>query len=216
MSRIRIITSVLLIAFASPQAAVATFVVGTGTRLARWEPESDDERQAGELRKGDRQWGLVAGVGIAHEIWGGVADRQFLAIGGRWGRLVGAPQGPGFLKGNMELGVEVYPLFLMFQDPTTYGFAVSGLFRHYMAPNFPLRPFFTFGLGALVSVDRIPAESSHLNFATQVGLGIIWFNKPRLAYSFEYRLYHLSNAVLADVNPGSNSSYIQFTVSVFR
>jgi hypothetical protein len=175
-----------------------------------------DDRRLGELRKGDRQWGLVAGVGIAHEIFGGVADRQFLLLGGQHGRIFTNAIGPAFMKGHMEVGGEIYPVFLMFQDPTTYGFTFTLLFRHYMAPTSKVKPFLSFALGTLLSVDPIPAESSHLNFTTQLGLGVMWFHKPRLAYSLEYRAQHLSNNSLSTVNPGINSSYIQFGVRVFR
>ena len=135
---------------------------------------------------------LVAGVGIAHEVFGGVADRQFLVLGGQHGRIF-TKIGPRFMKGHMEVGGEIYPVFLMFQDPTTYGFTFTLLFRHYMAPASKVKPFLSFALGTLVSVDPIPAESSHLNFTTQLGLGVMWFHKPRLAYSLEYRVQHLSN-----------------------
>ena len=116
----------------------------------------------------------------------------------------------------MEVGGEIYPVFLMFQDPTTYGFTFTLLFRHYMAPASKVKPFLSFALGTLVSVDPIPAESSHLNFTTQLGLGVMWFHKPRLAYSLEYRVQHLSNNSLSTVNPGINSSYIQFGIRVSR
>lgn len=175
-----------------------------------------NDRRLGELRKGDRQWGLVAGVGFAHEIFGGVADRQFLLLGGQHGRIFTNPTGPGFMKGHTEVGGEIYPVYLMFQDPTTYGFTFTLLFRHYMAPKSKVKPFISFAMGALLSVDPIPAESSHVNFTTQLGLGVLWFHKPRLAYSLEYRAQHLSNNSLSTVNPGINSSYIQFGVCVFR
>ena len=160
--------------------------------------------------------GIVAGVGVAHGIGGGLADRKFLNLGARYGRIVTNPVGPLFLKGDMELGVEVHPMLLMFQNPTTYGLSFTLLFRHYLAPKSKVKPFFTLGAGALYSVDPIPVASTRVNFATAAGLGIIGFLEPRLALSFEYRIHHISNAEISDVNPGINSSYIQFGVSVFR
>ncbi len=217
MSRAGSLVSALLITVALSQATVAARTDQNATETAQAEPESNGgDRPPGELQKGDRQWGLVAGVGIAHQIWGGVADQQFLALGGRYGRIVTNPKGRGFLKGNMELAVEVYPVYLMFQGPTTYGFSFTLLFRHYIAPRSRVKPFLSLGLGAVFSIDPIPAESSHVNFTTQAGLGIMWFGTPRLAYLLEYRIHHVSNSVLAEVNPGINSSYIQFGVSIFR
>ena len=215
MSRAGTLVFALFLTVALSQATVAAGTDQNAPDTAQAEPESNgNDRPPGELQKGDRQWGFVAGVGIAHEIWEGVADRQFLAVGGRYGRIVTNPKGRGFLKGNMELAVEVCPVYL--QDLTTYGLSFTLLFRHYMAPRSKLKPFFSFGLGTVFSKDPIPAASSHVNFITQGGLGIMWFAKPLLAYSVEYRVHHISNSVLAEVNPGINSSYIQFGVSIFR
>ena len=219
MSRVGTTIAGLSLAFALSQATVnartAQKTTGSDSESANEDTKSH-VRRLGELRKGDRQWGLVTGFGISHEIFGGVADRQFLVLGGQHGQIFTNAIGPGFMKGHLEVGGEIYPVFLMFQDPTTYGFTFTILFRHYMAPASKVRPFFALASGTLLSVDPIPTKSSHLNFTTQLGLGVMWFQNPRFAYSLEYRLQHLSNNSLSTVNPGINSSYIQFGIRVSR
>jgi hypothetical protein len=169
----------------------------------------------GHLQKDDKEWGLLAGAGAAHD-FGGVGDRQYLSVGGRLGRVLTNPIGPGFLKGNFEVAVEILPVFLMFQEQATYGFSSSLLFRHYLAPNSKLKPLVSLGAGALFSTDPIPPETSGVNFTPQAGIGILWFPKAGLAYLLEYRLVHISSGGLKTPNPGINSSYFQFGVSIFR
>lgn len=209
---------------------IALFLSGTSPRAladdatgqnasgnSQAEPESTaSEVPPGHLQKGDQEWGLLAGVGIAHDIGGGIADREFLTLGGRIGRILTNQKGPGFLKGNAVFAVEILPVFLMFQEQTTYGASFTLLLHHYMAPNSKVKPFLSLGAGALFSTDPIPPEAARVNFTLQAGIGIMWFPKTRLAYFLEYRIHHISNAELNEVNPGINSSYIQFGVSIFR
>ena len=68
--------------------------------------------------------------------------------------------------------------------------------------------------------DRSEHASSALdNGATEWGLvagfGMAIFQKRNMALLFEYRLHHISNASLAALNPGINSSCFQFGVSLF-
>lgn len=206
----------LFLSATSPRALAddATGQNASGTSQA--EPESTaSEVPPGHLQKGDQEWDLLAGVGIALDI-GGVGDREFLTLGGRIGRILTNQKGPGFLKGNAVFAVEILPVFLMFQEQTTYGASFTLLMRHYMAPNSKVKPFLSLGAGALFSTDPIPPEASRLNFTLQAGIGIMWFPKTRLAYVLECRIHHISNAELNEVNPGINSIYIQFGVSIFR
>ena len=92
-------------------------------------------------------------------------------------------------------------------DPAKFVFSVNRLIHDPPPPS------------TLISrggVSQACWHGGHLNFTTQLGLGVMWFHKPRLAYSLEYRVQHLSNNSLSTVNPGINSSYIQFGIRVSR
>lgn len=189
----------------------------SGTLWAHQAPSEPTRRDPSSLiQKGDSELGLLAGGGIAHAIWGGRGDRQFVTLGGRLGRVLTGPVGPGLLKGNFEVSVELLPVFVMLQEETTYALSVTLLFRHYLAPGSRMKPFVSFGAGSLFSGKEIPPGTTSLNFTPQAGLGIAVFVKERLSYQLEYRIHHISNASLATPNPGVNSSYFQFGVSVFR
>lgn len=171
------------------------------------------------LRKRDIEWTLLGGVGVAHDILGGEDGSSFFTIGGRFGYFVGQPRETGFLAGSSELALEFSPLYLMRRgEPTetVYASTVTLLLRHYWSPHKRWKPFVSVGAGALFSSKPIPEETSRANFTPQIGVGLSYFPRRGLAYSFEYRLHHISNGGATDPNPGVNSSYFQLGVSFFR
>jgi hypothetical protein len=168
------------------------------------------------IQKGATVWGLGAGFGVVHQIWGGRGEGQFLTLGARIGRVLTGPTGPGALRGNLDLSAEILPVVIAFQKPTAYGLSFTLLFRHYLAPASKVRPFISLGAGALYSTADIPADTTQFNFTPQGGVGVIFFPSRRVGYTFEYRIVHISNGGRVLPNPGVNSSSLQFGVSLFR
>jgi hypothetical protein len=161
------------------------------------------------LTKGSVEWGILAGGGIAHAIWGGRSDRQFLQLGGRLGYVLSNPILPGPLRGNLELALEALPAFVMLQERTTYGVSTALVFRHLLARGSRIRPTLSWGAGILYTGDETPPGTHRLNFTPQIGVGFDYFLRDTWAVSFEYRLHHISNAGLAPSNPGINSTVFQ-------
>jgi hypothetical protein len=171
---------------------------------------------ADPVRKGATVFGFSAGYGFAHEIAHSDPDHQFVSLGGRVGRILTEPWGPGFLKGHLEFFFEALPLFLHYDDKPTYGSSFTLMLRHYFSPASRWRPFMTLGAGALVTTSRVPEGTTRYNFTPQGGLGLAIAYSKRTAFSIEYRYHHISNADTVDLNPGINSSSIHFGVSIFR
>ena len=194
------------------------FSISGSVLLAKEDPSKQavPEGTVSPIQKKNTELGFFSGVGLAHEVFDGRADLQFLRVGGRLGRILTDPVGPGILKGNFAVSLELLPAFIVFEEKTTYAASLTLLFRHYLAPNHRLRPFMTLGAGALYAEDQVPIGTSRLNFTPQIGFGLAFPHGPRRVYSFEYRFHHISNANQADYNPGINSSYLQFGVSIFR
>ena len=111
-----------------PQSALGTQTGDSGSA------NNADRAETETFRKGDTELGMLVAWGIAHDL-GGVGNRQFLAFGGRLGRILTRPSGPGFLRGNLEIAMELLPVFLMFQETTVYGFSSTLLLRHYFSPT---------------------------------------------------------------------------------
>jgi hypothetical protein len=51
---------------------------------------------------------------------------------------------------------------------------------------------------------RVPAATSHFNFATQTGVGMIFTPRTDFGMYAGYRFWHVSNGGLSSRNPGLN------------
>jgi opacity protein-like surface antigen len=60
------------------------------------------------------------------------------------------------------------------------------------------------GSGPMWGTERMPAATSHFNFDSQVGLGLVLLPRSRAPLHLGYRFSHVSNAGLASRNPGLN------------
>jgi lipid A 3-O-deacylase len=171
------------------------------------------EERPSFLHKGRSEWGLTSSFGSAHEIWGGAGHRQFVTLGVDYFRVMSDPHGPGFLRGSLALNAEALPLFVMFQEQRTYGFGTVLQARYFLDVAGAVVPFFSAGAGVLLTNRDTPPDTSRLNFMPQVGAGVAIVDVGGPLFTLEYRLHHISNAGLADWNPGINSSVFQFGIN---
>jgi len=204
-------TSLLLLA-----ACINSGVVAARETPQKTQRNARSEAPSSPLEKGVSEWGIVAGYGWAHHIWGGRADRQLVLAGARLGKVLTGPVGPGLLRGHFEVSVELLPAVILFQEETTYAVSATLLFRHYFRTSSRLKPFISIGAGPLFSNMEVPPGTSRLNFTPQGGLGVVVFRDAAMAFLLEYRLHHISNAGTASPNPGINSSCLQVGLSLFR
>jgi len=94
------------------------------------------------VRKGATEWTLLAGGADAVKIQSSRADREFAMQALSWGRILSAPRGPGLLRGQLQLVIEVVPVFVMFQSQRVYGYGVNPMFfRWNFAPTARVQPF---------------------------------------------------------------------------
>jgi hypothetical protein len=161
------------------------------------------------FRKGNSEIGLVLGAGSAMDIWGGLPDSEFLALGVRVSHVVSDPFASGVLRGNFVVSGELSPLYLFHEDlGTTYAGSAALVFRHYFAPGKRLRPFLSAGGGVVYSNGRIPRDISRVNFTPQGGGGVSVTVRHGTVFSAEYRIHHMSDGVMTDYNPGANSNVL--------
>ena len=65
-------------------------------------------------------------TGGGHSVSGGTSNTGVWNLGLRYGWVLTAPHGPGFLKGRFEYAVEAVPAFVIFQPSNTaYGVGVN-------------------------------------------------------------------------------------------
>jgi len=67
-----------------------------------------------------------------------------------------------------------------------------------------VEPYLDLGSGPMWSNRRIPAQTSRVNFQSQITGGAIWLPRSRFPLFTAYRFAHISNGGFAPRNPGIN------------
>ena len=145
-------------------------------------------------------------TGGGHGLNGSTASGGVWNVGARYGWILTAPHGPGFLRGQFEYAVDVVPVFLVVQRTgTAYGFGLNpfALKWNFTKPR-KVVPYFELGGGTLFTNDYVPPGTSHVNFTSSGALGL-HFLRSKYNWSAEIRFMHISNAGLANLNPGINT-----------
>lgn len=159
--------------------------------------------QAGPV-EGEHEVQIWTGGG--HGINGSQSSDGVWNLGLRYGLILTAPHGPGFLRGRFEYAVEAVPAFVVFQKQNTaYGVGVDPFaFKWILDTQRSVAPYFELGGGTLFSNTQVPAGTSRVNFTTSGALGL-HFLRSKHNLSAEVRFMHISNAGLANPNPGINT-----------
>lgn len=137
-------------------------------------------------------------------------------VGLRYGLILTASHGPGFLRGRLEYAVEAVPLFLVFQKTNTaYGAGVNPFaFKWALATRGSIVPYVELGGGTLFTNTKVPEGTSRINFTTTGALGL-HFLRSKHNISAEIRFMHISNAGLATPNPGINTVQLRIGFGLF-
>ena len=162
-----------------------------------------------------RQWelGVLAGGGAALS---SESDAQFAFAGTRIGRVVTKPSGKGWTRGELEIAVDLLPLYTVSTSAwSTYGgsFKPLDVQWNFTQENHRVVPFVAVGGGILFTTRAIPpgysalpqsppGPTSQVNFTPQLDLGVRIFRQPKRAVLLEGDLVHHSSSGLGRFNPG--------------
>lgn len=162
--------------------------------------------QAGPVEGGHE---LQVWTGGGHGTNGSQSSDGVWNVGLRYGLILTAPHGPGFLRGRLEYAVEAVPVFLVVQKTNTaYGAGVNPFaFKWLLDTRRSVVPYFEIGGGTLFTNAKVPPGTSQVNFTSGGALGL-HFLRSKYNVSAEIRYMHISNAGLTTPNPGINT--IQF------
>jgi len=127
-------------------------------------------------------------------------------IGLRFGLVLTAPHGPGFLKGRLEYAVGVSPLYCVTQqNGTACGGGVDAFaFKWMFSKPRKVVPYIEIGGGTLFTSMKIPPHTSQINFTSGGAFGL-HFLQSKHNISAEVRYQHISNAGMVEPNPGINT-----------
>jgi lipid A 3-O-deacylase len=166
------------------------------------------------LTKGSSEWGLQAGGGLS--VAGGVQQKSYGMLIGRWGKILTHPMGKGPIRGNLQYSVEIIPVMIVSQSSMVYTAGISPLqLRYNFAAGRCILPFFEIGGAVLVSKEKVPENTSRVNFLTFGGAGVHIFKSQKTDFQMGMRFQHISNAGIADLNPGINTLYFFLGLSRF-
>jgi len=153
--------------------------------------------------------------GGGHSVPGGTKETGAWNVGIRYGWVLTAPYGPGFLKGRFEYAVDAVPVFVVFQPRNTaYGAGINPLgLKWIFATRGDAQPYLELGGGVLFTSHEVPIRTSSVNFTPGAAFGMHFLGER--AWSVEVRYMHISNAGLTTPNPGINTVQVRVGVGKF-
>ena len=168
--------------------------------------------QAGPV-EGESEWQIWTGGG--HGTNGSQSGDAVWNVGLRYGLILTAPHGPGFLRGRLEYAIEAVPVFLVSQKTnTSFGAGVNPFaFKWAFDTHSSVVPYLELGGGTLFTNTNVPEGTSRINFTSSGAVGL-HFLRSRNNISTEIRFMHISNAGLSNPNPGINT--VQFRIGFGR
>src|ERR1700686_882023 len=146
---------------------------------------------------------------------GGTKDTSVWNAGVRYGWILTAPHGPGFLNGRFEVAVEAVPAFVVFQPANTaYGAGVNPLgLKWIFATRGNVAPSIALNGGTLFTTHEVPAGTSTINFTSGAAFGLYFLGEH--TWSVDVRYMHISNAGLTSPNPGVNTVQVRLGFGKF-
>jgi hypothetical protein len=158
---------------------------------------------------------LQVWTGGGHSVPGGTKDTSVWNAGVRYGWILTAPHGPGFLSGRFEFAVDAVPAFVVFQPANTaYGAGVNPVgLKWIFAPRGHVAPYIELNAGTLFTTHEVPAATSTINFTSGAAFGMYFLGDR--AWSLDVRYVHISNAGLTVPNPGVNTVQVRLGFGKF-
>lgn len=152
---------------------------------------------------------------------GKASEFKFINAGVRIGRVMTGTIGDGKFRGTFEWASDIMPVYEVRQayfydsGPTQwiYGFAANPVVLKWnWTGGNKVVPYFAAEGGFLVSMHDVPTvNSSSFNFLPGGAFGIYILHGDKHAIDASVHITHISNASIADHNPGINAS-MQFRI----
>jgi hypothetical protein len=165
-------------------------------------------------------WDLAvwAGHAAGREDGRSFGRAEITMAGVRVGRVLVGPFGGGWIRGSLEYGFDIIPLFVASRPEVVWGGGFDPIVLKWnFATRGRLQPFLeAAGGGVFTTSDIPPGDTSTFNFVGKIGGGVHIFTANRQAVSVSLRYWHLSNANLGDTNPAFNGVQIVIGYHWFR
>lgn len=155
-------------------------------------------------------------TGGGHGINGSQSNTGVWNLGLRYGLILTAPHGPGFLKGQLEYAFDIVPAWAVIQNDTVYGGGVNPFaFKWILSQPKKVKPYFEIEGGTLFTTKGIAENTSQINFTSSGAFGMHILGE-KYNWTAEVRFMHISNAGMAEPNPGINTVQVRIGWGIFR
>jgi Lipid A 3-O-deacylase (PagL) len=183
---------------------LAAAFVGAGELRAQGTPENSSRE-------------IQIWTGGGHGINGSQSSTGVWNLGLRYGLILTAPHGPGFMKGQLEYAFDIVPAWLVIQKTdTVYGGGVNPFaFKWILSQPKKVKPFFEIEGGTLFTTQGIAENTSRVNFTSSGAFGMHILGEKH-NWTAEVRFMHISNAGISEPNPGINTVQVRLGFGWFR
>jgi Lipid A 3-O-deacylase (PagL) len=160
---------------------------------------------------------LQVWTGGGHGINGSTSGTGVWNLGLRYGIVITAPAGPGFLKGQLEYALDVIPVWVIAQKTNTaYGGGINPFaFKWILTTPRKVKPYLEIEGGTLFTNTKVPENTSQINFTTSGAIGMHVLG-DKYNWTAEVRFMHISNAGMTKPNPGINTIQVRLGWGKFR
>lgn len=147
------------------------------------------------------------------------SEAQIWSAGVFVGRVLTGAIGGNWLRGNLEYGVNLVPVFLTTKTQRVYGGGIEPVVLRWISNHHIGRaePYIELAGGAVRTTANLPVgDTSAFNFTARGGGGIHIFSQGRQSLDLACHWYHISNANLGVRNPEFNGVQITIAYHWFR
>lgn len=195
-------------------AVVCAWALMVGTPASA---ERDGSRVAPHTPAGTQELGLAMGYLLPHRLTiDHTTKQQGVAAMPSWNMVLTDPVGDVWYRGQVVLGAEM--VYVEFREPVvTHGVGFTPRLKYAFTAMGRFRPYVEFAGGPFWTdlANRIPEQSTELNFILTAGFGASYFVTNQTAMTVGNRFHHFSNAGTRIPNLGINSGLPLVGVSFF-
>lgn len=163
--------------------------------------------------------GIWTAIATGEEHTNSFTESQIWSAGLFVGRIVKHEVGTGMLRGNLQYGLSVAPLFLQLRPQHLYGIALEPMIFRWNSAHRLGRavPYIELAGGGVRTSSNLPAgDTSHFNFTAKGGGGIYLPTTSSQALDLGLRWSHISNANLGRQNPEFNGIELRLGYHWFK
>src|SRR5271166_1408301 len=160
--------------------------------------------------KGTKDTEIWAGGVVAQHDGSTTFNSEYFMAGGRFGRILTVPHGPGWLRGTLQWSFDVIPVFVATNLQSAYGAEIDPIvLRWNFGSSKRTATYFEMAGGIVYTNEKIPpGDTSRFNVVPSCGFGWQFFRHAQRSVDLGVHAWHFSNAWTAPRNPSSNGILI--------